>query len=54
MTLFALVGTNLLWMHLAILRMERRLSPDLVEHRYLPEAIPDSLLDGRAGGGQNT
>lgn len=48
MALFALVGTNLVWMHVAILRMERRLSPELVEHRYLPEAIPASLIDARS------
>jgi len=40
MALFALVGVNLVWMHVAVLRMEYRLNPNLAEHQYLPEAIP--------------
>lgn len=40
MALFAVVATNLVWMHIAVLLLERRLHPDLVEHLYLPEAIP--------------
>ena len=40
LALFALVATNLIWMHVSVLLLERRLHPDLVEHLYLPEAIP--------------
>src|SRR5690606_36935123 len=40
MALVALVGVNLVWMHVAVLRMEYRLNPNLAEHQYLPEAIP--------------
>lgn len=39
MALFGLVTVNLIWMHVAVLRMEHRLSPELAEHKYLPEAI---------------
>lgn len=37
MLLFVLVATALLWMHLAILRMERRQMPELAQPAYLPE-----------------
>lgn len=43
MALFGLVAVNLTWMHLAILRMERRKHPDLDELRDLPEAMPDEV-----------
>jgi NNP family nitrate/nitrite transporter-like MFS transporter len=39
MLLFALVGTALLWMHLAILRMERARLPELETLPELPEMI---------------
>lgn len=37
MLLFALVATALIWMHFAIIRMEKRRSPELGEPQYLPE-----------------
>jgi len=40
MALFALVAINLIWMHIAIQRLERRRFPGLKELRDLPEAIP--------------
>jgi len=45
MALFGLVAINLIWMHLAILRMERRKHPDLAEMRDLPEAIPEDEVE---------
>jgi NNP family nitrate/nitrite transporter-like MFS transporter len=39
MLLFALVGTALLWMHFAILRMERARLPELETLPELPEMI---------------
>ncbi|MGI9388233.1 MAG: MFS transporter, partial [Methyloligellaceae bacterium] len=37
MLLFALVAIALVWMHFAIVRMERRQAPELAEPGYLPE-----------------
>jgi MFS transporter, NNP family, nitrate/nitrite transporter len=37
MLLFLIVATNLLWMHFAILRMERKTVPALAKPRFLPE-----------------
>ena len=39
MLLFALVGTALLWMHFAILRMERARAPELETLPELPEMV---------------
>jgi len=41
MLLFAMIAVSLLWMHMAILRMERRRVPELALNRYLPEVQPD-------------
>jgi NNP family nitrate/nitrite transporter-like MFS transporter len=44
MLLFAIVAISLIWMHFAILRMERRRLPALTREerfRYLPEIQPD-------------
>ncbi len=37
MLLFAVVSVNMLWMHLAVQRMERRAFPELKTLRSLPE-----------------
>ncbi|MBI3517308.1 MAG: MFS transporter [Proteobacteria bacterium] len=43
MLLFAIVATNLVWMHFAILRMERRI-PEFRLSRFLPELEPAATL----------
>ncbi len=40
MFLFLLVAVSMIWMHFAVLRMERRKYPGLKKLRDLPEAIP--------------
>ena len=50
MLLFLVVATSMIWMHFAILRMERRRYPELAEEdkfRYLPEIQPDYKKEGR-------
>jgi NNP family nitrate/nitrite transporter-like MFS transporter len=49
MLLFAIALTNLLWMHFAILRMNRRRHPELKAERDLPEimAVRDAALRAR-------
>ena len=51
MLLFLVVAVSLIWMHFAILRMERRRMPELGREerfRYLPEIQPDYKNEGRA------
>jgi NNP family nitrate/nitrite transporter-like MFS transporter len=46
MLLFLVVATNLLWMHFAILRTERKAAPALAKPRFLPELeAPPVLAD---------
>lgn len=50
MLLFLVVAVSLIWMHFAILRMERRRMPELSREerfRYLPEIQPDYKSEGR-------
>ena len=37
MLLTVLIGIALLWMHVSIIRMDRKASPELRGPRYLPE-----------------
>ena len=51
MLLFLVVAVSLIWMHFAILRMERRRAPELYQReafRYLPEIQPDYKQEGGA------
>jgi len=54
MLLFAIAGTNLLWMHFAIRRMERRHFPQLRTETDLPEIMDAVDADRREGAGQAT
>ncbi len=42
MLLFAIALTNLLWMHFAILRMNRTRHPELAAETDLPEIMADA------------
>jgi hypothetical protein len=57
MLLFALVATALIWMHVTIVRMERRKVPELAEPAYLPELAvlgkPPAHVAPIAGGGRH-
>lgn len=55
MFLFVMVAITLIWMHLAIMRMERRKFPGLRRLRDLPEAVPpgqDMVEESGNGGGR--
>jgi NNP family nitrate/nitrite transporter-like MFS transporter len=50
MLLFLIAAVSLLWMHLAILRMERREIPQLAGPQYLPESdVLGPVLPPRPG-----
>lgn len=50
MLMFLVAAVSLLWMHFAILRMERRQAPELAGPQYLPEAdILGQVLPPRPG-----
>ncbi|MCS4502666.1 putative nitrate transporter NarT [wastewater metagenome] len=51
MVLFVLVAVMLIWMHVAIRRMERRRIPELSEERY--RYLPEIQEQGEAGHGQS-
>ncbi len=50
MLLFALVAIALTWMHFAILRMDKKMVPELGEPKYLPElGHPEMASQGQSG-----
>ena len=54
MLLFALVATALIWMHFAILRMEKKALPELGKPKYLPElGHPDEAEFGQGSRRRN-
>jgi NNP family nitrate/nitrite transporter-like MFS transporter len=54
MLMFIIVAVSMMWMHGAIVRMERRRIPELAEeaYRYLPE-IQEAAERGKAESGGN-
>jgi len=57
MLLFALVATALVWMHVSIVRMERRKLPELAQPAYLPElaslGAPPAHVEPIGAGGRH-
>ena len=57
MLLFGLVSIALVWMHVTVVRMERRTVPELAEPAYLPELAvlgkPPAHVEPLAGGGRH-